>query len=162
VLIYALFPQIGLKFLENRGNPDAFEPPPGNEVAAKPAAAREAPAPASGLPEEYQVEVNGKTYKVRVSAAGAMQQIQPAAAPSPATAEPEAEGGRVVTAPLAGNIYKVKVAPGQRVVSGEVIMILEAMKMETEVRATASGVVSAVKVKEGDSVRVGDPLLVLG
>jgi oxaloacetate decarboxylase alpha subunit len=161
VLIYALFPQVGLKFLENRGNPDAFEPAPGNEEAAPPTAAPARVAPAPAGPEEYQVEVNGKSYQVRVSPAGVVQQIKKTiGSPSLPTA-PEAAAARAVTAPLAGNIYKINVALGQRVASGEVIMILEAMKMETEVRATSSGVVSAINVKEGDSVRVGDPLVAL-
>jgi oxaloacetate decarboxylase alpha subunit len=63
---------------------------------------------------------------------------------------------------LAGNIIKVQVAQGDMVAAGDVIVILEAMKMETEVRASRGGTVSAVKVKEGDSVAVGDVLIDLG
>jgi oxaloacetate decarboxylase alpha subunit len=66
-----------------------------------------------------------------------------------------------VPAPLAGNIFRVNVAAGQVVNSGDVIMILEAMKMETEVRSPDSGTVQAVLVKEGDAVQVGDILLTL-
>jgi len=66
-----------------------------------------------------------------------------------------------VAAPLAGNIFKLNVVRGQRVQSGDVVLLLEAMKMETEVRAPAAGVVAEIRVKEGDSVHVGDPLLVL-
>jgi oxaloacetate decarboxylase alpha subunit len=66
-----------------------------------------------------------------------------------------------VPAPLAGTVYKIQVKQGQAVETGEVIMILEAMKMETEVRTPAGGVVSEVKVHEGDGVQVGDSLLVL-
>ena len=67
-----------------------------------------------------------------------------------------------VPAPLAGNIFKVNVASGQAIKSGDVIMILEAMKMETEVRSPESGTVHSVLVKEGDAVQVGDILLTLG
>ena len=67
-----------------------------------------------------------------------------------------------IPAPLAGNIFKVNVAPGQVIKSGEVIMLLEAMKMETEVRSPESGTVQAVLVKEGDVVQVGDILLTVG
>ena len=63
---------------------------------------------------------------------------------------------------LAGNIFKINVAPGQSVAQGDVVMIMEAMKMETEVRAPSGGVVSSVQVKEGDAVQVGDTLLMMG
>jgi oxaloacetate decarboxylase alpha subunit len=164
VLIYALFPQVGLKFLENRNNPDAFEPPPWKEEAVPavaPAAA--APAPAAG-PESYRVEVNGHPYDVTVSPIGAVESVTPVAAASgPPVAVPSAPktGGAPVPAPLAGNIFKVNVSAGQQVQAGDVIIILEAMKMETEVRAPSAGTVTAVQVKEGDSVQVGDSLLTL-
>ena len=66
-----------------------------------------------------------------------------------------------VPAPLAGNIFKVNVVSGTSVEEGDVLLILEAMKMETEVRAARSGVVQDLHVKEGDSVTVGSPLLSL-
>ena len=69
--------------------------------------------------------------------------------------------GQPVTAPLAGNIFKVQVTAGQQIREGDVIIILEAMKMETEVRATSSGAVQSVLVKEGDSVAVGDQLITI-
>ena len=65
-------------------------------------------------------------------------------------------------APLAGNIFKVNVKPGDAVAAGDVIIILEAMKMETEVRAPNAGTVGSVAVAEGDKVAVGDTLLTLG
>jgi oxaloacetate decarboxylase alpha subunit len=165
VLTYALFPQIGLKFLENRDNPDAFEPPPGSEPEPSPAkpATTAVTAPASG-PEAYTVTVDGRAYDVVVAPGGEVTQLQPAA-PAPATeaATPASAGGAVrnVPAPLAGNIFKVNVSAGQAVKSGDVIMILEAMKMETEVRSPEAGTVQAVLVKEGDAVQVGDALLTL-
>jgi oxaloacetate decarboxylase alpha subunit len=162
VLIYALFPQVGLKFLEHRGDPAAFEPPPWEQDAAKQPA--EAPAataatPVAGSAEAYRVEVNGRAYDVTVSPQGAVQTV--AAAPAPTPTAPPATGGTDVRAPLAGNIFKVKVAPGQSVQSGEVVVILEAMKMETEIRSPVAGTVAAVRVKEGDGVQVGDILLAL-
>ena len=154
VLIYALFPQIGLKFLKNRGNPDAFEPAPTGDEAPKPAAAATAPV---GDPEAYSVKVNGQTYNVEVTPAGAITSV------TPAESAPAAEGeGEVVPAPLAGNIFKTRVKPGQKVQQGDVVMILEAMKMETEVRSPKSGTVVSVVVKEGDSVALKDPLLYIG
>jgi len=158
VLIYALFPQIGLKFLENRDKPDAFEPVPGAEPETP--AATPAAAPVAGGPEAYTVAVNGKTYNVTVAAGGEIQSVSAAAAPAAsAAAGGEAEP---VPAPLAGNIFKIKVEAGQQVNQGDVIMIMEAMKMETEVRTPRSGVVSSVPVKEGDAVQVGETLIMLG
>jgi oxaloacetate decarboxylase alpha subunit len=158
VLIYALFPQVGLKFLQNRNNPDAFEPPPWKEQEAAPAAAAAPVASPAAGPESYQVEVNGRAYNVKVSVGGAVTEATPAAAPA---AAPAATGGQAITAPLAGTIFKVKVQTGQQINAGDVVMIMEAMKMETEVRATSAGSVTAVNVKEGDAVQVGDALLTL-
>ncbi|MBV2092676.1 MAG: biotin/lipoyl-binding protein, partial [Candidatus Thiodiazotropha sp. (ex Ctena orbiculata)] len=78
----------------------------------------------------------------------------PAAAPAPA-------GGTEIAAPLSGNIHAIKVSAGQQVAAGDVVMVLEAMKMETEVRANSAGTVSQILVKEGDAVQVGTPLLSL-
>ncbi len=165
VLTYALFPQIGLKFLENRDTPDAFEPPPGAEPAPAALAAPTAAAPAAaGEAESYHVTVDGRTYQVVVAPGGEVTHVQHAPTPAaPAAAPAPVAGGaaRNVPAPLAGNIFRVNVAAGQTVKSGDVIMILEAMKMETEVRSPEAGVVQAVLVKEGDAVQVGDVLLTL-
>ena len=165
VLTYALFPQIGLKFLENRDNPDAFEPTPGTEPKPAPAAAAsaKAAAPKAGGPEVYQVTVDGRAYNVVVASGGEVTGVQ-AAAPAAAPVAAAAPGGAAenIPAPLAGNIFKINVTPGQVVNSGDVIMILEAMKMETEVRSPSSGTVQSIKVKEGDAVQVGDVLLSLG
>ncbi|MEJ2609538.1 MAG: sodium-extruding oxaloacetate decarboxylase subunit alpha [Candidatus Thiodiazotropha sp.] len=161
VLIYALFPQVGLKFLKNRDNPDAFEPLPGSEEPAAPAAQASAATttPASG-PEAYQVEVNGVIYNVKVSPVGDVTEVAPMKAPT-ANAGGPVGGATNVTAPLSGNIHTIKVSVGQQVASGEVVMVLEAMKMETEVRATSAGSVAQILVKEGETVQVGTPLLSL-
>ncbi|MBA4243017.1 MAG: oxaloacetate decarboxylase subunit alpha [Pseudomonas sp.] len=156
VLTYALFPQIGLKFLENRGNPAAFEPAP---------TGKEAPAREAGKPEVYTVEVNGKSFVVQVGEGGDIEGIKPvggAASAAPAAAPVAAGGGEPQAAPLAGNIFKVLVQPGQAVEEGQLVIILEAMKMETEIRAFKSGTVGAVNVKVGDAVAVGASLLTIG
>jgi len=155
MLIYALFPQVGLKFLENRNNPDAFEPAPAIEPPPAPAAAVPTAATRTG-PEAYTVSVNGKQYNVTVSAGGEVQAVVPAAA---AASTSGAE--TTLPAPLAGNIVKIMVSEGQTVNAGDVVMIMEAMKMETEVRANDAGVVASIPVKEGDAVQVGDTLLSL-
>ena len=162
VLTYALFPQIGLKFLENRGNPDAFEPAPTEEstaALAAPAATASADAPSS-----YDVRVDGKVYSVEVAASGQLGAITPvaSAAPAQAAAPAPSAGGQAINAPLAGNVFKVLVSPGDQVSNGDVVIILEAMKMETEIRSAFDGTVSAVLVKEGDGVTNGQPLIELG
>ncbi|MEN8174275.1 MAG: sodium-extruding oxaloacetate decarboxylase subunit alpha [Pseudomonadota bacterium] len=153
VLIYAQFPQVGLKFLENRGNPAAFEPPPDS---GEPPPAVAAPAPSISPEESYHVVVDGRGYDVVVTPGGVLKNIQPASAPPPPAA-----GAGTVPAPLAGNIQKIQVTEGQRVAAGDVILVMEAMKMETEVRAPFDGRVTGIRAREGDAVHAGDILLSL-
>ncbi|MGC6336067.1 sodium-extruding oxaloacetate decarboxylase subunit alpha [Pasteurella multocida] len=165
VLIVALFPQIGWKFLENRGNPDAFEPAPTLETA-KPAekpAAPVAKTPVSG-PAVYTVELEGKSFVVKVTDGGEVGEIAPAAQPTVQTAPqpaPASTSGTPVSAPMSGNIWKVVAKEGQKVAEGDVLLILEAMKMETEIRASQAGTVQSIHVKAGDTVAVGDTLMTL-
>ena len=160
VLTYALFPQIGLKFLENRGNAAAFEPVP-NGPAPQPTSA------SSGQAEVYTVSVDGREFVVQVAEGGDITGIKPvggsaqAVGAAPLPTSPGA-AGEVQTAPLAGNIFKVLVQPGEVVEQGDLVLILEAMKMETEIRAISAGVVGSVNVKVGDAVSVGDTLLTIG
>ena len=149
LLTYILFPQVGIQFLENRNNPDFFEPVP--------------QAPSEGPKEDgvYTVTHNGQDYVVEVKAGGDNSSIQVA---GQAVAAPQAApvgNAEDVSAPLAGNIWKVLVSPNQQVNEGDTLVILEAMKMETEIKAGHSGVVANINVKEGDSVTVGQVLLSL-
>ena len=161
-LIVALFPQIAWKFLENRNNPAAFEPAPtGNESAVENKPVSKA-APAASGSAIYTVELEGKAFVVKVSEGGDIShvattapQAAPQAAPAPAT------GGTPVTAPMAGNIWKVVATEGQTVAAGDVLFILEAMKMETEVKAAQAGTVRGICVKAGDAVAVGDTVMTL-
>ena len=161
-LIVALFPQIAWKFLENRNNPAAFEPAPtGNESAVENKPVSKAAPSASGS-AVYTVELEGKAFVVKVSEGGDIShvattapQAAPQAAPTPAT------GGTPVTAPMAGNIWKVVATEGQTVAAGDVLFILEAMKMETEVKAAQAGTVRGICVKAGDAVAVGDTVMTL-
>jgi oxaloacetate decarboxylase alpha subunit len=152
VLTYALFPQVGLKFLQNRNNPQAFEPVP----TGKP----EVPTNDAGE-EIYTVEVEGKSYTVTVSAGGDISGIALVGGQSESAPDVPASGGEPVSAPLAGNVVKVLVKPGQRVSEGESIVVLEAMKMETSVSAPSNGTIVEVKVQAGDSCSVGDVLVTL-
>ena len=164
VLTYALFPQVGLKFLQNRDNPDAFEPIPTLEsaLAATPTSTS-APKSTTGGLTVYTIGVNGQSYVVEVEEGGDISAVGLAqvAMTAASTSSVPVTGGEPVTAPLAGNIWKVHAVPGQAVKEGDVLFILEAMKMETEIRASKAGTVSSVTTKEGDSVSVGDTLLTL-
>ena len=161
-LIVALFPQIAWKFLENRNNPAAFEPAPtGNESAVENKPVSKA-APSTSGSAVYTVELEGKAFVVKVSEGGDIShmastapQAEPQAAPTPTT------GGTPVTAPMAGNIWKVVATEGQTVAAGDVLFILEAMKMETEVKAAQAGTVRGICVKAGDAVAVGDTVMTL-
>lgn len=153
VLTYALFPQIALKFFENRNNPAAFEPAPsGVPLAAK--APDASGAVASSGPETYTVAVAGQTFVVSVTPGGEISGLVPVV---------ESANAMLMSfpAPLAGNVFKVLVKAGDSVAAGQVVLILEAMKMETEIRATSAGVVSEVLVREGDAVKVGETLMML-
>lgn len=155
-LINGLFVQVGWKFIANRGNPDAFEPAPNPEALAA------ASAPKTEV-ESYTVNVNGQSFDVAIGPGGAGLAISTTAVPQqPAvTAPAPATSGAVVESPLAGNILKVNTVVGSVIAEGDVVVVMEAMKMETEVRSREAGTVSAVNIKEGDAVAVGDILISL-
>jgi oxaloacetate decarboxylase alpha subunit len=156
VLTYALFPQIGLKFLENRNNPSAFEPIP-TKASAKPQPS--APQSDATGPESYAVSVDGKVYDVVVAPGGSIDSITHPAGDDAMKQSASISADETLNAPLAGNIFKVLVNEGDTVEAGEVVIIMEAMKMETEVRAVNAGTITTLHTKEGDSVAVGDALL---
>lgn len=165
-LIVALFPQIAWKFLENRDNPAAFEPAPTVEDPAKSVVENKPvskPVTQSSGSAVYTVELEGKAFVVKVSEGGDITHIASTATPAaqPAAAPAPSAGGVPVTAPMAGNIWKVVATEGQSVAAGDVLFILEAMKMETEVKAAQAGVVRGIQVKAGDAVAVGDTVMTL-
>jgi len=162
LLTYALFPQVGISFLENRDNPDFFEPAPQVvDTCAKP----------DSEEGTYTVSFKGASYTVEVSAGGNVTSMKASSddgAPASASTEKEIVAdevtpteGEAIGAPLSGNIWKVMVESHQKVVEGDVLVILEAMKMETEIRAAKGGVVVDISIKEGDSVTVGQTLLTI-
>ena len=160
-LTYALFPQVGWKFLKNRKNPSAFEPVPtvGDLASSETADAKES----SGV---YTVEFEGKSYVVKVTDGGEISHLGEITEPlAPVSGEPVEVALRSesidIPAPLAGNVFSVLVAVGDHVVEGDTILVLEAMKMETEIRSSATGIVAEILVKDGDAVKVGDVLLML-
>ncbi|WP_461520487.1 sodium-extruding oxaloacetate decarboxylase subunit alpha [Porticoccus sp.] len=150
VLIYALFPQAGLKFLQNRGNPTAFE-----------SLGEASSTPVSLTPngdEIYTVTVEGKSYTVTVANGGDITGVAPVKIQAMDTEESRKES---IKAPLAGTIVRLLVNPGQHVVSGEPLLILEAMKMETAVSAISAGHIADIFVKAGDNVAIGESLLTI-
>ncbi len=111
--------------------------------------------------KKYNVNVNGTNYEVIIEEVnGAEIAAAPAAAPAPAPtpAAAPAAGGETVTSPMPGNILAVNVAVGQAVKKGDVLMVLEAMKMENEIMSPADGTVNAVNVSKGASVETGTVL----
>ena len=155
VLTYALFPQVGLKFLKHKNDPSQFEPVPTGKPAAQ--------LNDSGQ-EIYTVEVAGKSFTVAVASGGDIEAIAEVGAPVTVSESSmsQPKTGEPVKAPLAGNVVKLMVTPGQVVAEGETILILEAMKMETSISAPSAGTIVDVLVKSGDSCVVGDALVTLG
>ena len=160
VLIYALFQQVGIKFLKNRNNPDAFEPKPG-EPAAEPGPAATASPAATTTAESYQVTVNGTQYDVVVApGSGDVSQVTPVASTA-APAAPAATGSSI-NAPMTGNVIEVLVSVGQQVNEGDPVLVIEAMKMETEIRSNTSGAVLSILVSKGDSIQADQVLMTIG
>ena len=160
VLSYALFPQVALRFFENRNNPTAFEKiPTEDDIEAEKLAAEEVVAPTDGA--VYRVTVDGKTYSVEVDSD--LEETKARIESDHKTTEKaeQADGDSTIQAPLAGNIFKILVEPGQKIARGDVVIVMEAMKMETEVSATQSGLVAEIFVSVGDKVAVGNKLVSL-
>ena len=162
VLTYALFPQIGLKFLKNRNNPTAFEPNPTDAVV------KASPLPTQGAeqtaePATYSVRVDGKVFHVEVASSGELNSIQALTKESENIPQSTSlQGAETLNAPLTGNVFKIIARQGDNVSKGDVVFIMEAMKMETEIRAVTSGCVIDIHIKEGDAVQTGSPMLTLG
>ena len=154
-LTYALFPQVGLRFLKNRGDSEAFEPRPGlgdNGHASEQASD-------SGV---YTVEVEGTAYSVKVTDEDELRWRE--------VTEPEVHTyvapqstvkTTTVPAPLTGTVFKVLIKKGDVVNEGDVIIVLEAMKMETEIRSPRAGQVDNIYVNAGDMINVGEALISL-
>ncbi|HDY91946.1 MAG TPA: oxaloacetate decarboxylase subunit alpha [Pseudoalteromonas sp.] len=160
VLTYALFPQVGLKFIKNRNNPDAFEPVPCVEDKSSKAPSKSTSNNNGVKAEQYSVKVDGKVYDVVVAQGGELKEVtlkDSEHIPQSASVA----SGETLNAPLAGNIFKIKVKAGQVVNEGDVVIIMEAMKMETEIRATHTGTIAEVLVSEGDAVTTGDAMIAL-
>ena len=118
--------------------------------------------------KRFNVTVNGKAYDVAVEEIGAGAPAPapvaaaPAAAPAPAPAAPAVGAGEKVSAPMPGTILDVKVSNGAKVAKGDVIRVLEAMKMENDIVSPVDGTITSIVVKKGDNVQSGDTLATVG
>jgi oxaloacetate decarboxylase alpha subunit len=160
-LTYAMFPKVALKFFGTRGKPlpetapPVPAPAPAPAPAAPPTTPTPAPAPAAGGSAVYSVTVNGKSYSVQVGTGAG------APAPAPAAAPPSNGSNKAVTSPLPGSVFALKCKVGDQVNEGDTVMILESMKMETEVNTPHSGIVNSILVQEGANVQTGDELILI-
>lgn len=158
VLTYALFAQTGLKFLQNRHNPAAFEPPP---------VAVDTQAPMGG---DLNVTVNGRSYRVSIAPDGVLAvngkeyrvQLAPAGAVATAAGSSAVGTEETVRAPMAGHVLRINYKEGEFVEPNVVVIVMEAMKMETEIRTRSGGVVNHIAVKVGDTVASQQVLMTLG
>jgi pyruvate carboxylase subunit B len=174
VLIHLMFPSLAVGYMrgpepaKSDGAKPMPTPPPQPEMPLPPAPAPEpvpVPVPAGGgQAAEFDVEVDGEVFKVRVSGAG----LSVVAAPTPsatsatnAAPPPSKVGEGTVLAPMQGLIVKVPVKAGDDVKLGDVVAVLEAMKMQNDIVTTVAGKVSAVYVKEGEVVSPNQPLLAI-
>ena len=145
ILIFAMFPEIGLNFLENINTPDFFESEPLeiNEITDS----------------SYLVTVDHQEYSVTLKADNNVtingnsqtQEVSPSITSA-------VGAGKVIEAPLGGNIFRTMVSEGESVEADSTVLILEAMKMETEIKSPSAGVIGKIFVKPGDSVKPGTPL----
>ena len=112
--------------------------------------------------KKYRVNVNGTVYEVELEEMTGAPAAAPVAAPAPSAAAAPAAGGEKVTSPMPGTILSVNVAAGDAVKRGQVLMILEAMKMENEIMAPCDGTVTSVAAAKGAAVESGTLLCTIG
>ncbi|MGV7220321.1 MAG: sodium-extruding oxaloacetate decarboxylase subunit alpha [Nitrospinales bacterium] len=172
-LTYAMFPKVALKFFETRGQPVAAAPSSSTSSNGQKAPAPAAPSTTATSPSvgasAYVVKVNGTSYSVEVHAAGAgAVSVQPASAPAavpaaaPVAAPAAASGNQQsIPSPLPGSVFSIKCKVGDTVAPGDVLIVLEAMKMESEVNSPVGGKVSSILVQEGANVQTGDTLVII-
>jgi pyruvate carboxylase subunit B len=144
VLTYALYPAVAPKFLRGELEEEPLEPPKEDGASND----------TGTVPTDYQVDVDGEVFQVKVVPTGYME-IEPANQ----TPTGPVEGG--VSSTMQGMILKLKVTTGDKVNEGDVVAVVEAMKMENNIHAPESGMVEEVFVEEGDTVNAGDPLMVI-
>lgn len=150
ILIFAMFPEIGLQFLKNINNPEFFE--------EEPLSFR------SRGSDGYSVNVNGEEYVISINPLGEIEFADGVSANTSATnAQPISNSNaQPINAQLGGNIFKVLCKVGDVIALDQTVLILEAMKMETEVKSPFAGTITSIDIKEGDAVAPGQLLLTVG
>ena len=152
VLTYALFPQVALYFFKNRGNPSAFEPVPGTQATVIDTA------PNSKVNKnkysKYNVKVNGRSFEVEVNENSEIKMETKVRSIDVETPDLDS-----INSPLSGTITDIKCNTGDSINAGGVMLVLEAMKMETEVVAEKNIKISQILVAVGDKVAQGQPLI---
>ncbi|MBT5376987.1 MAG: sodium-extruding oxaloacetate decarboxylase subunit alpha [Nitrospinaceae bacterium] len=162
-LTYALFGKVALKFFETRGKPQPAPVAKASTAGKAPATGSAPVAPAPTGSAVYNVRVNGKNYTVEVSSGGAVAaSAAPAPVATPSPAAPSSSGGSPLKAPLPGSIFTLNCSEGDAINEGDTVLVMESMKMESEVKAHQSGTIQSILVKEGDSVQTGDELVIIG
>lgn len=176
MLSYALFPKVALKFFETRDKKEVkgAQPAKITPVSVPPPVQAAKPAPAETTAQTpgavvYTIKVNGKPYSVEVSGVPAMTAVRAVSQASPTVAVEEVPlvpasppPKAMLFSPLPGTVVSIKCKVGDVIQNGQTMVVLESMKMETEVRSVCDGVVQAILAKEGSSVRAGDELLAFG
>ncbi len=145
ILTYALYPAIAPKFLRGETKEEALEIPRSGNGKAAP------------MPTEFRVEVDGDEFNVKILSAGGGMAVSAA----PGQESPRKVDGSI-TASMQGMVLKIKVKKGDSVTKGDVVIVLEAMKMENNIHAPHGGTVKDIFVKEGSTVGAGDALLMIG
>jgi pyruvate carboxylase subunit B len=169
VLTYILFPEDAPNIIRPAGHraetPAAAAPAPPPEPQPAPQPAAVTPGPAASVEaaaREFTVEVDGEPYRVRILGDG----VAPAAAAAPAapgpTAAQRAGGDGAIQAPMQGMVVKIKVKTGDRVRLGDVVVVLEAMKMQNDIVATVGGTVREIFAREGAIVAPNEVLMTIG
>lgn len=143
ILTYALYPAVAPKFLRGEVIEEPLEKP--KEVES---------ANTASIPTEYNVEVDGELFDVKVVPTGFMEIGSSVKAPNGPV-----DGG--VTSSMQGMILKLKVAKNDKVNKGDIVAVLEAMKMENDIHATDSGTVEEIFIEEGDTVSTGETLMII-
>ncbi len=145
VLTFTLYPAVAPKFLRGETEEEPLVPPKSDNGSSTP----------STIPTEYQVDVDGESFQVKVVPTGYLE-IESSEGVKPSG---PVEGG--VSSPMQGMILKLKVKLGDKVTEGDVVAVLEAMKMENDIHSPESGTVQEIFVDEGDTVGAGDTLMVI-
>jgi len=145
VLTFTLYPAVAPKFLRGETEEEPLIPPKSDTGTSTP----------SAVPTEYQVDVDGESFQVKVVPTGYLE-IEPTEGAQPSG---PVEGG--VSSSMQGMILKLKVKNGDKVKEGDVVAVLEAMKMENDIHSPESGTVHDIFVDEGDTVGAGDTLMVI-